>query len=383
MKKSFFSLAFFGLLLFALSSCEKDITTPETGVTEEENLELRSGYEPTGAVYVIDNDANTNHLLVFNRNADGSLGEYASFATGGAGNGGGLGSQGAVILHRQFVLVCNAGSNEISVFEKKGRRMSLTDKVNSKGISPTSVTAFGSLVYVLNAGGTGNISGFHLSPKGKLTHLGGSTRPLSSSAAAAAQVSFDKNGRILVVAERATNKLTTFPVNNKGIAGHGTAFSSAGQTPFGFDFAKNNTIIVSEAFGGAPNASTLSSYQIGGKGNVQLLDGPEPTKQTAACWVSITNDGRFAYTTNTGSNTVTGYSVRPNGKLTLLNANGITGSTGMGPIDADMTNNSRFLYITNGGSNSISIFRVNNNGSLTNLGEVTGLPEAVVGMAVE
>jgi len=55
----------------------------------------------------------------------------------------------------------------------------------------------------------------------------------------------------------------------------------------------------------------------------------------------------------------------------------------MSPSDMALSNNSRFLYSRNGGSNSISIFEVQATGALSNLGTVTGLPSGSVGIAAK
>ena len=86
---------------------------------------------------------------------------------------------------------------------------------------------------------------------------------------------------------------------------------------------------------------------------------------------------------NTGSANVSGYKISSGGALTLLDANGITGTTGFSPIDMSLSKNSKFLYTLNTVGRSISMFSVNNNGGLTSLGEITGLPEKTVGMAAE
>ena len=65
----------------------------------------------------------------------------------------------------------------------------LVNRVPSGGTTPNSVTIHHGVAYVLNAGGTGNISGFRLGRHG-LVPLSGATQPLSSAAAGAVQVSF-------------------------------------------------------------------------------------------------------------------------------------------------------------------------------------------------
>src|SRR5205823_1239492 len=79
-------------------------------------------------------------------------------------------------------------------------------------VQPISVTVHGNVVYVLNAGGAGNVSGFRLTNDGLLEPITGSTRSLSGSAAGPAQVSFSPSGQWLVVTEKATSRLDLFAV---------------------------------------------------------------------------------------------------------------------------------------------------------------------------
>jgi len=242
-----------------------------------------------------------------------------------------------------------------------------------------SVASFGRLVYVLNAGGTGNVTGFLLDNTGDLTPIAGSTRPLSATGTEPAQVGFHPRGRRLVVTEKATNKIDVYVVNPDRTLTGPTVHPSNGATPFGFEFSQRGYLVVSEAFGGAPDASATSSYALGDDGLITLSKSV-PTLETAACWVVITSDQRYAYVTNTGSNTITGYRLAPNGTLTRLNDNGITATTQIGPIDAAFSRNSQFLYTLDRGSSAISIFSVNANGSLTKVGTQAGLPTTSFGL---
>jgi 6-phosphogluconolactonase len=336
-----------------------------------------------GAVYVSTNSPAGNEVLVFPRARDGSLGAPTAFATGGLGTGGGLDNQGAVVLSADNgrLFVVNAGSNEVSVFAVRHTGLELLDRVASGGIRPVSVTVHRRLVYVLNAGGTGNITGFRLNDNGKLHPIGNSTRPLSSAAAGAAQVEFSPEGGVLVVTEKMTNKISTYTVGASGRATGPNVQQSEGDTPFGFAFSRAGTLVVSEAFGGAPDASALSSYNVSAGGSLSVISASVGTTETAACWVVITRNGRFAYTSNTGSNTISGYGLSRAGELTLLDANGVTATTGSGPIDLALTKDSRFLYSLDDGSHAISAFRVEDDGSLTPVPGASGLPAGANGLA--
>jgi len=250
---------------------------------------------------------------------------------------------------------------------------------------PISLTAHRDLLYVLNAGEGGNISGFRIDWHGQLTPLEGSTQTLSNGgvgdAPGPAQISFTPDGRQLIVTEKATNLIDTFKVGKDGVAGEVVTHASAGETPFGFAFSRRNVLIVSEAFGGAANASTTSSYKVG-KGDLDVISPAVPTTQTAACWVAVTDNGLYAYTTNTGSGSVSGYQVDRHGDLTLFDARAGETGDGSSPIDMAFSHNSRYLYTLNAGTETISAFRVRANGSLIALDGIEGLPDGAVGMAV-
>ncbi len=337
-----------------------------------------------GAVYTLTNRAAGNAVAVFKRGADGTLTPQGEVATNGLGSGGGLGSQGALVLSKngQWLYAVNAGSNEISVFAVKPEGLLLVNKAGSGGVRPISLTVHDDLLYVLNGGGgSGNITGFHLNEHGALRPIAGSTRPLSSNASGPAQIEFDRDGDVLVVTEKATNKITLYPVHDD-VAGAPLVRDSVGMTPFGFAFDKRDHLIVSEAFGGQPGRSALSSYDIEEhRLGLQTITASAGDNQTAACWVVVTRNGRYAYTTNTGSGSISGYSVDPHGRLALLNANGRTGVTGAGPTDMALSGNSKFLYAITPGTGEVAAFRVEADGSLTALARAHGIPASAVGLA--
>jgi 6-phosphogluconolactonase (cycloisomerase 2 family) len=340
----------------------------------------------SGSVYTLSNQATGNEVLAFTRTGDGLLVFDTAYPTGGLGTGSGLGSQGSLVMsgNKQWLLAVNAGSDSISVFRMRGTRLALASVAPSGGDMPISVTIYHNLVYVLNAGGAGNITGFQLGNDGTLTMLPNSTRFLSNGGVGAgvgpAQVQFAPHGRHLVVTEKATSVIDVFRVQGNGYASDAIVNPSNGMTPFGFEFTKQGDLIVSEAFGGAPDASATSSYRINDGSTLAVISGSVPTTETAACWVAVSKNGKYAYTTNTGSDSVSGYSVARNGSLALLDADGVTGMSGDSPIDATFSGDGRFLQTLNAASGNISTFMFNADGSLTRLGESGALPAGTVGL---
>ena len=139
----------------------------------------------------------------------------------------------------------------------------------------------------MNAG-SDSITGFRLGRDGRLAPLSGSTRQLSGAGVAAGQVAFSPDGHVLVVTEKATSKITTFQVDRDGLPGTAQVQDSNGQTPFGFAFGKRDQLFVPEAFGGAPNASATSSYEVDAEGVLTTISASVATNQTAHCWVVTT-----------------------------------------------------------------------------------------------
>lgn len=318
-----------------------------------------------GAVYALSNAAAGNEVVVYNRAGDGSLRGRRAFATGGLGSGGGLGNQGAIAFSDsgQWLLAVNPGSDSITVFYSLGSFLFRTDVEPSGGTRPVSVTIEDDIVYVLNAG-SDDVQGFRLGIQGRLSPIPGSRRSLSGTATAPAQVEFNRDGDLLAVTEKATNRILTFAVDGDGRLGPATVTDSPSPTPFGFAFGRRDTLLVSEAVGGAAGASTLSSYRLSGAAAVAAVSPAVPSGQSAACWVVTTRDGRFAYVSNTASGNLSRYDVAADGAATLGAAVAAETGAGSGPTDMALDRNSRFLYSLNPANGTISAFRVRSDGAL-------------------
>jgi len=343
-----------------------------------------------GALYTMSNAAEGNSVLMFNRDQVGKLTPAGEIYTEGLGTGTGLGNQGAVILDsaNRWLFVVNAGSDDVSVMAIEDDSLVLVDRAYSGGRRPISLAYSHNVLYVLNAGGAvggiDSISGFIVGADGKLAPIAGSTRELSAADTGPAQISFNNDGDVLVVTEKATNLIDTFIVDDNGAAGPANTYVSAGVTPFGFAVGKRDQILVSEAAGGAEDQSSLSSYSLGKDGSLTRVSDAVPTTETAACWAVVSNDGRYVYTTNAGSGSVSGYEVGFDGALTLLDADGRTGITGKdtGPLDMVISNDGRNLYTLNGRSDTIGAFAIKDKGGLSSMNSHVTVPATANGLAI-
>ena len=386
-------------LILTFSACKKEnsFTNPgsspaasgdemisEKGQNPDEEVFSASGdnsrHSHTGFVYTESNDASQNSILCYKQHADGHLSYESTTMSGGAGNGAGLGSQGAVVLdnNHAWLYAVNAGGNSISSFKvHSDGSLTLAHTASSGGTTPVSVSTHHHFLYVVNAG-SDNIKGLQIGAGGTLTDIAGSMQSLSTTGAGAAQISFSPNGDYLYVTEKATNMITTFHVNGSGVAGAGTSAASVGQTPFGFEFARNNYMIVSNAAGGAPGASSATSYSGSNAGNLNAVNGAVANNQAAACWVAVTQYGRFAFTTNTASDNISSYYVAPWGGLYLIHS---AIPSGDAPIDMVIAGNNFYAYTLCAADHTIQEYNRTFLGGLNLNGSISNLPDHAAGLA--
>jgi hypothetical protein len=68
--------------------------------------------------------------------------------------------------------------------------------------------------------------------------------------------------------------------------------TASGETPYGFDFTPEGSLIVTEAFGGASGAAAASSYAVAGGGQLTAVSGSVGDTRSEVCWAAVTNDGQ-------------------------------------------------------------------------------------------
>jgi 6-phosphogluconolactonase (cycloisomerase 2 family) len=267
--------------------------------------------------------------------------------------------------------------------------ITLLSKVPSGGAVPTSVTFFANTVYVLNSGATAvavqpNIAGFTVDPAG-LVPIAGSIQPLSSgllngpdagavTPVGASEILFMPGGSALVVVERTSSKLDTFPVSAAGVAGPAVQFYQDTQTPtvptsnevepFGFSLTAQGDIVVSEAWAGATMDSSTTTFSVSPTSGLTQISHATST-QAGSCWTVVVGDN--VYETNTASGTISQFGISSTGTLTYVAGKEVPSQAGAvgGPTDLAATADGAFVY-AHTGKGSINIFAVSSvDGSLS------------------
>jgi 6-phosphogluconolactonase (cycloisomerase 2 family) len=342
------------------------------------NQEMMTG---AGAVFVQSNEER-NRVLAFARNGEGALAEPMSFETGGRGTmAAHLPSQGSVVLSEdgRFLLVANAGSNDVSVLRVDGAGLRMIGTVASGGEAPRSISEQAGIVVVMNTGKPG-LASFRLTDEGMSPVVGGETT-LSAADADPAQIGFTPDGRTLILTQRGIDSIATYPVREDGTFGEPTTIESSGPTPYGFAFSSNGTLVVAEAFRAETGAAAASSYaMIDGRlvPNTRSLG----NGMSEICWAVVTSDDRFAYMTNYADSTVSRFGIGTDGTIRLEDAAaGSVGERRPGLRDEGVTNDGRFLFAIDAEGGSLVGWRIGMDGSLSEAGSWKGLPTTIAGLA--
>jgi 6-phosphogluconolactonase (cycloisomerase 2 family) len=359
------------------------------------------------AVYLETNTPTGNTVIVFNQHKDGTISQGQVVATGGLGGAAQqpfgfpvTDSQGAVTSNDSgsLVFAVNAGDNTISSFRATPHGLVLADRASSGGTLPVSVTTHGNLLYVLNEV-SGSIYGFHFDGAGHLQPIGGSWRSLATPGpdGVSAQIGLSPDGRVVTVTNRCfmgcplnpLGLIDTFVLGPGDVAVSHTWAPSAAPLPFGFAYAGPHHLIVTNVgfastLNGMPppagdptqlNGST-SSYDIAHDGTLNATS-DVASGGRATCWITISNDGKYAFVTNslstfppgTGQGAITSYAIASDGTLTKL---GQTDTSPDFPTDLDLSKDGKYLYVLNDTLNPfdntshIDVYRVDG-GNLTHI----------------
>ncbi len=402
-----------------------------------------NGVEFDGGVYAMTNKFDGNSIVAYGRKSDGTLellGEYPTGGLGAAFDGGeGLDpliSAYSVLLteNRRFLLVVNAGSNTISVFRiLNDLSLQLTDQQPVEGVGPNSIAYRDGVIYVASIDGDnvfsgepdqeGALTGFRLSPFGRLTPINESVRYLENRPAG---IQFSPDGRFLVVssinagsaalASGSSDEIVVYGVNRNGRLTPEPLSSATSTEPgnaenrnlpsaIGFEIvedAGDQFIVVTEArefqADGSPPAfpalqtGSVSTWKLGEGGeltaiNLDVITGTDQFDgERTACWIEFSRDGDTFWVSNALESTLSTYSFE-RGEIELLNRVEAAGEppsdddpfgTTDGWIDLWVSDNGKYLYQLYGLSGTIGIFKVADDGNGTGLefiDAVTDLPE--------
>ena len=128
--------------------------------------------------------------------------------------------------------------------------------------------------------------------------------------------------------------------------------------PIGAQFRPTNSsqLYVTNAHGG-PGPGSVSAFNVNLFGHLTPIgSSPFANFQTASCWVEISHDGRYLFSVNTASATISRYSINRDGSLVLLGSTPF--NNGLGAVDARLSPDGKTLAVTGGRGQVVSMFAV-------------------------
>lgn len=252
-----------------------------------------------------------NEIILFN----GKLSSDKILPTGGEGTQSArLENSGGLIPHRFNGKDCWVGVNGWNNTWFVSCHDSKPIVTPSDGSTPVSIAARGNLVYVLNSDSDTVVSFRWDADTGTFVKKG--KVEMHTNIGGAVQIGITPNGKILIVTQRAANKIVSIQTYPDGKIGNPIFTPSSGETPFGFFITMRGGIpilVVTEATNG-----TVSTYRILVDGNLRpitkslILPG-----QVAACWATEVLHGMFLVA-NAGTNSLSSLRLLETGAAVLV-----------------------------------------------------------------
>jgi 6-phosphogluconolactonase (cycloisomerase 2 family) len=338
-----------------------------------------------GAVFVQTDDLQHNGIVAFTRDAEGHLVRVGEVLTGGQGGVeqgvplDALASQDSLTYDQahRLLFAVNAGSNTVTSFRVSGTRLTRLQTVPSGGVFPVSVSAGHDRIYVLNAGGSGNVTGYRITPTGLLTPIPGASRDLGLAnearprfITAPADIAQTSDGDHVVVTTKANNTIDVFNVSGDRLSAP-VKNTSASAVPFALSFDPIGRLVVANA-----GNSSVGTYRVESDGTLQTIAPGTSDGQAALCWVVGTGSTFFGG--NAGSSTISAFTVDGDGGVALTGTpDGVVAHTGGGTggtIDLAITSDQKFLYAENSFAGTVEGYRIEADHTLTLVETQGGLP---------
>jgi 6-phosphogluconolactonase len=340
-------------------------------------------------VYTITNPNGPNSIAAYEANSEtGELIFLETYPTGGFGTGRLVDSQSPLVINSKgtHLFAVNPGSNDISVMAIRddGSLSLVNEPVPSRGVEPASLALKDDLLYVANKGNATNppsYSGFRVEPNGTLIRI--KRRITLEVGDNPTHVLFNRDGGMLIGIRLGTGGLECFAVRPNGRLSFLSKLNNQ-RGPFAGVF---NPVSPSQLIAADARLPGASSYLLSPEGSFSQLASVSNAPERAACWIVAHPDGHRVWVSNTGTSSLSLYTLGPNGELALASTRS-TIAFGRSSFEIALDPSNCFLYQLNiGASNqSINALRLTESADSAGLAEIgaIGLPagSSPIGLAV-
>lgn len=318
------------------------------------------------------------------------------------------------------VLVVNAGDGTVtSLRVQDDLSLKIVNRVEAGDIKPNGIASYKNYVYVASMGkkvddpSEGNIKGYTIDENGFLKEMPDSVRTLSGRPAS---IEVTPDGKYLIVVEITTGLVRSYAIDsNGGLSAEPVSMIYSPEAnkdrffalPIGTKIIKgeqgNSTLLVTETrfIDSAHNfynstaeqkkkypflqrfqgqTGSVTSYNIDSHGKLTMIS-PDVLAgksiwggEQAVCWVTASRDGKFAWTTNPLTSSISTYRVNSDASITLAKQ-----ITYQDPkyheyfLDIDLSADGKYVNTISGNTGKTFVFKIDQqNGDLTKVGEYPG-----------
>ena len=291
-------------------------------------------------------NATNNQLLVYN-----STGQMLQ-AVGTQGKGGVSGNAGGVVARGGMVAVVNFGSQNVSIFERRGNGMQMHDLIPAAS-SPVSVAFGESHLYIL---GTTKVESHRIYGDTYVSSAPDGVVTLLKADASAAQVGVVANQ--LIITEKSNTIETVNLMPDGSVGGTPTLvlnIPSNVDAPFGLVTRGNNAYVT------IAHADEVSLVR-----NSKVLTVTGSGTEHSPCWATLV--GPFLYTANSPSKSVSRFAVYGQKIVQDL---AVAAQFAGNPTDIDSGGGLVAVIDSAGTLTRLSVFDVDEDGNLTQRGIAT------------
>jgi 6-phosphogluconolactonase len=180
---------------------------------------------------------------------------------------------------------------------------------------------------------------------------------------------FTPAGDAAFVSNTLSNDVSTYTVGTNGGLTVATASQKVGVAPHGIavDAGGKFLFVANQGTSGDVNSGTVSAFSASGAALTEVAGSPFKvanvldTVNPGPSAVAVTPDGKYLYTANQFTGTVSAFSIDGSGMLAQVATSPYTAGTA--PSSLAITPNGNTLYSTNSGSSNISAFTICDNAS--------------------
>lgn len=321
-------------------------------------------------VYTILNANGANAIAAYERNVEtGELAFRGSYLTGGRGTGVLVDSQSPLVVNEAgtFLYAINPGSGDISVMaiNEDGTLEAVGSPVASRGAEPASLALSGDLLYVGNQGDATtppSYAGFRVNADGTLARI--KRRIELNLGDNLTHILFDPTGTMLYGMRFGGRGIDVLRVvrENGRLKNLRQLNNQTGPFAAVFNPTNPDQLVVSDAR--LPGAA---SYLVTEQNTVVRLSAVSNAPERAACWIAAHQDGARYWVANTGTHSVSLYTLDESGALRLVSSHS-TSLFGRLPFEVVLDKANRFLYELNTAAGQQTIHTMRLTGEATNAG---------------